>query len=122
MALRLYRTTWPLYGQATRALRALEVPAAGGASSTRVRLVALYVTGLPLAARRSQTRSSSALPAREHDALHRLLRTVPLSTRALLAGFLRLVARLSRGLGTLGYLVVDDVVIEKPFARRLPCA
>jgi SRSO17 transposase len=29
---------------------------------------------------------------------------------------------LSRTLGTAGYLVVDDVVIEKPFAKRLPWA
>lgn len=83
-------------------------------------LVALYVTGLVLLdARPSQTRSSQALPAREHAALNRLLRTVPLSTRALLAGPRVLVAGLSRALGTVGYLVVDDVVIETPFARRL---
>jgi hypothetical protein len=75
-----------------------------------------------LDARPSQTRISHALPAREHDALNRLLRTVPLSTRALLAGIVVLVAALSRGLGTLGYLVMDDVIIEKPFARRLPWA
>src|SRR4029078_12567146 len=55
-------------------------------------------------------------------ALNRLLRTVPLSTRALLAGTGGLVAALSRRLGTLGYIVVEHVVIEKPFAKRLPWA
>jgi hypothetical protein len=98
----------------------LQVPAAVGATPTVCGLVALYVTGLLLLdARPSQTRISQALPAREHDALNRLLRTVPLSTRALLAGSLALVAGISRALGTPGYLVVDDVVIEKPFAKRL---
>jgi hypothetical protein len=123
MALRLYRTTRRLYGQVTTVLQALEVPAAVGNSPTLFGLVALYVTGLLLLdARPSQTRISQVLPAREHDALNRLLRTVPLSTRALLAGTLVVVAGLSRALGTPGYLVVDDVVIEKPFAKRLPWA
>jgi hypothetical protein len=104
-------------------LRTLQVPAAVGANPTLCGLVALYVTGLLLLdARPSQTRISHVLPAREHDALNRLLRTVPLSTRALMAGALRLAAGLSRALGTPGYLVVDDVVIEKPFAQRLPWA
>ena len=121
MALRLYRTTRRLYGQVTTALRTLHVPAAVGDNPTLFGLVALYVTGLVLLdARPSQTRISQALPAREHDALNRLLRTVPLSTRALLARMVVLVAGLSRTLGTPGYLVVDDVVIEKPFAQRLP--
>ncbi|HEY7065128.1 MAG TPA: transposase [Chloroflexota bacterium] len=123
MASRLYRTTWQLYSQVTTALRTLQVPAAVGANPTVCGLVALYVTGLLLLdARPSQTRISQALPAREHDALNRLLRTVPLSTRALLAGALWLAVELSRALGTAGYLVVDDVVREKPFAKRLPWA
>jgi hypothetical protein len=123
MALRLYRTTRLLYGQVTTALQALQVPAAVGDNPTLFGVVALYLTGLLLLdARPSQTRISQVLPAREHDALNRLLRTGPLSTRALLAGTLVLVAGLSRALGTPGYLVVDDVVIEKPFAKRLPWA
>jgi hypothetical protein len=123
MAFRLYRTTRRLYGQVTTALQTLHVAAAVGANPTRWGLVALYVTGLVLLdARPSQTRISQALPAREHDALNRLLRTVPLSTRALLAGIVRLAVGLSRALGTPGYLVVDDVVIEKAFAKRLPWA
>ena len=123
MALRLYRTTRPLYSQVTGALQTLHVLSAVGGNPTLFGLVAVYVTGLVLLdARPSQTRISQALPAREHDALNRLLRTVPLSTRALMAGPLLLVAGLSRGLGIPGYLVVDDVVLEKPFAQRLPWA
>jgi hypothetical protein len=123
MAFRLYRTTRRLYGQVTTALQTLHVGAAVGANPTRFGLVALYVTGLVLLdARPSQTRISQALPAREHDALNRLLRTVPLSTRALLAGTVRLATGLGRALGTPGYLVVDDVVIAKAFAKRLPWA
>jgi hypothetical protein len=123
MALRLYRTTRRLYGQVTAALQMLQVPAAVGDNPTVFGLVALYVSGLVLLdARPSQTRISQVLPGREHDALNRLLRTVPLSTRALLAGAGWLVVALSQALATPGYLVVDDVVIEKPFARRLPWA
>jgi hypothetical protein len=123
MACRLYRTTRQLYGQVTGVLRTLHVQTAVGDNPTVFGLVALYVTGLVLLdARPSQTRISRALPAREHDALNRLLRTVPLSTRALLQSPLLLVHSLSRALATPGYLVVDDVVIEKPFAKRLPWA
>jgi DDE superfamily endonuclease len=123
MALRLYRTTRQLYGQVTGALQTLRVPAAIGDNPTLFGLIALYVSGLLLLdARPSQTRISHALPAREHDALNRLLRTLPLSTRALLAGMLLLVHALSQALGLPGYLVVDDVVIEKRFAKRLPWA
>lgn len=123
MASRLYRTTRRLYDQITTALRRLHVAAAVEGNPTRFGLVALYVTGLVLLdARPSQTRISQVLPARAHDALNRLLRTVPLSTRALLAGPLALAAGLSRALGTRGYLVVDDVVLEKAFAKRLPWA
>ena len=118
MALRLYRTTRRLYGQVTGALQTLHVLPAVGGHPTLFGLIAVYVTGLLLLdARPSQTRISQVLPAREHDALNRLLRTVPLSTRALLAGLLLLVRGLGQALGTPGYLVVDDVVIEKPFAK-----
>ena len=123
MASRLYRTTRPLFTQVVLALEALHVPLAVGGNPTTFGLVALYVTGLVLLdARPTQRRISAALPARGHDALNRLLRTAPLSTRALLRGLLRVVRGLSRRLGTAGYLCVDDVVLEKPFARRLPWA
>ena len=123
MASRLYRTTRPLFAQVVLALEALRVPLAVGSNPTTFGLVALYVTGLALLdARPTQRRISAALPARGHDALNRLLRTAPLSTRALLRGLLGFVGGLSRRLGTAGYLCVDDVVLEKPFAKRLPWA
>jgi len=123
MTSRLYRTTQRLYGQVAWALQAMGVSAAVGGNPTAFGLVGLYVAGLVLLdARPTQVRISERLPARSHDALNRLLRTSPLSTRALMGGLLRLAGRLSRRLGTPGYLVVDDVVIEKPFAKRLPWA
>jgi hypothetical protein len=117
---RLYRTTQRLYGRVARALHVMGVSAAVGGNPTTVGLVALYVAGLVLLdARPTQVRISERLPARSHDALNRLLRTMPVSTRALMAGLIGLARRLSRRLGTPGYLLVDDVVIEKPFAKRL---
>lgn len=123
MALRLYRTTRPLFGQVAAALQVLGVLAAVGGNPTAFGLIALYVTGLVLLdARQTQPRISEKLPARSHDALNRLLRTMPLSTRALMTGLSWFAQHLSRRLGTLGYLCVDDVVIEKPFAKLLPWA
>ncbi len=123
MALRLYRTTRPLFGQVAAALQALGVLVAVGGNPPAFGLVALYVTGLVLLdTRQTQPRISAALPARCHDALNRLLRVLPLSTRALMAGLIRFAQHLSRRLGTPGYLCVDDVVIEKPFAKQLPWA
>jgi hypothetical protein len=123
MALRLYRTTRRLYGQVEGALRGLQILAAVGGNPPLFGLVAVYVAGLILLdARPTQVRISQKLPARGHDALNRLLRTVPLSTRALMRGMIPLAQRLSRQLATLGYLCVDDVVIEKAFAKRLPWA
>jgi hypothetical protein len=81
------------------------------------------VTGLVLLdARPTQVRISAKLPARGHDALNRLLRTMPLSTRALMGGLILLARQLGGRLGAAGYLVVDDVVLEKRFAQRLPWA
>ena len=123
MALRLYRTTRCLYRQVEAAMRTLHLPARLGGSPTLLGLIALYVTGLVLLeARPSQVRISTALPARGHDALNRLLRTMPWSTRALMGGLLGLVQALARRWGTPGYLCVDDVVLEKAFAKKLPWA
>jgi hypothetical protein len=72
--------------------------------------------------RPTQRRVARVLPGRCHDALNRLLRTTPLSTRALMGGLLRFARALSRRLGTPGDLCVDDVVLEKPFAKLLPWA
>jgi hypothetical protein len=89
MAMRLYRTTRRWYLQVEGALRRLHVRAAVGGNPIAFGLVALYVTGLVLLdARPTQPRISEKLPARGHDALNRLLRTMPLSTRALLRGLL----------------------------------
>jgi hypothetical protein len=84
VASRLYRTTRPLYLQVTRTLDRLGIATIG--SPTTVALIALYVTGLILLdARPTQTRLARFLPGRCHDALNRLLRTSPLSTRSLRA-------------------------------------
>jgi len=123
MALRLYRTTRPLFAHVVAALQTIGVLVAVGGNPTTFGLVALYVAGLVLLdARQTQPRISERLPARCHDALNRLLRTMPLSTRALMRGLIGFVRVLSRRLGTAGYRCVDDVVIEKPFAKRLPWA
>jgi hypothetical protein len=117
VASRLYRTTRPLYLGVTRTLDQLGVGSL--ASPTTVILIALYVTGLILLdARPTQTRLARFLPGRCHDALNRLLRTTPWSTRALL----RLLVGWVTHTGQLGYLCLDDVVIEKAFAKRLPWA
>jgi hypothetical protein len=74
------------------------------------------VTGLILLdARPTQTRLARFLPGRCHDALNRLLGTSPLSTRSLLGLLVAWVARS----GVPGYLCLDDVVVEKAFAKRL---
>ena len=114
MASRLYRTTRPLYLQVTRALDRLGIATIG--SPTTAALIALYVTGLILLdARPTQTRLARFLPGRCHDALNRLLRTSPLSTRSLMGLLAAWVARS----GVPGYLCLDDVVVEKAFAKRL---
>jgi DDE superfamily endonuclease len=114
VASRLYRTTRPLYLQVTGILDRLGVAALG--SPTTAILIALYVTGLILLdARPTQTRVARLLPGRCHDALNRLLRTTPLSTRSLMG---LLVGWVTRS-GMPGYLCLDDVVVEKAFAKRL---
>jgi DDE superfamily endonuclease len=114
VASRLYRTTRPLYLQVTRILDQLGVGRLAS-PTTRV-LICLYVTGLVvLDARPTQTRLARFLPGRCHDALNRLLRVQPWSTRAL-AGLLIGWVRRS---GTPGYVCLDDVVVEKAFAKRL---
>lgn len=116
MASRLYRTTHRLYSRVLAALDHLGIGEIG--SPTMRALVALYVSGLILLdVRQTQTRVALRLPGRCHDALNRLLRVMPLSTRRLMG---LLIARAARGGG--GYLCLDDVVIEKAFAKKLPWA
>jgi hypothetical protein len=114
VASRLYRTTRPLYLQVTGALDQLGAATVG--SPTTAILLALYVAGLILLdAHPTQTRVTRLLPGRCHDALNRLLRVTPLSTRRLLGLLVAWVARS----GVPGYLCLDDVVVEKAFAKRL---
>lgn len=97
-----------------QALRALGLRAT--LSPLLFALVAIYVTGLLLLDRRQNgTRIADWLPARAHDAINRLLRTHSISTRALM----KAVIAWARRQGT-GYLVIDDVVVDKPFCRLNP--
>ena len=117
MASRLYRTTRPLYLRVCHILDQFGVVSIG--SATTAILIALYVTGLVLLdARPTQTRVARLLPGRCHDALNRLLRVTPLSTRRLMG----LLVAWIRRTGASGYLCLDDVVVEKAFAKRLPWA
>jgi len=116
MASRLYDSTRALYGQVLRALGQLKVCDWG--SPTAVALVALYVTGLILLdVHQTQTRVTRFLPGRCHDALNRLLRVMPCSTRGLMALLVQWVKRQPQG-----YLCLDDVIVEKAFAKKLPWA
>jgi SRSO17 transposase len=116
MASRLYGITRALYSQVLRLLSQLEVGRWG--SATAVALLALYVTGLILLdARQTQTRVSRFLPGRCHDALNRLLRLTPCSTRQLMALLVQWVKRQVQG-----YLCLDDVIVEKAFAKKLAWA
>jgi hypothetical protein len=117
MASRLYRTTRQLYIHIERSLQQLGMLSLG--SPTMAVLIALYVTGLVLLdARPTQTRVTRLLPGRCHDALNRLLRTMPLSTRALLQLLIAFAKRLDQD----GYLCLDDVIVEKAYAKQLPWA
>src|SRR5947209_18014286 len=117
MASRLYRTTVPLYLAVERVL--LQLGAAQLGSPTLCGLIALTVSGLILLdARQTQTRVSALLPARAHDALNRLLRVLPFSTRALMGCLIHF----ATSLGQEGYLTLDEVIVEKAFAKRLPWA
>jgi hypothetical protein len=116
MASRLYGSTRVLYGQVLRALGELRISDWG--SPTAVALVALYVAGLILLdVRQTQTRVTRFLPARCHDALNRLLRVMSCSTRGLMALLVQWVKRRAQG-----YLCLDDVIVEKAFAKKLAWA
>jgi len=118
MASRLYRTTWALYDQVLCILGRLRVMDIG--SPTSLVLLALYVTGLILLdVRQTQTRVTRFLPGRCHDALNRLLRLTSCSTRSLMALLVAWVKRQAPDpVG--GYLCLDDVLVEKAFAQKLP--
>ena len=114
MMSRLYPTTQVLYEQVSAVLCALSVNDLF--SATQFGILCVYVAGLILLDKKqTNTRITLYLPARCHDAVNRLLRTAPFSTRALLA----LGAVWARGQGVVGYLSLDDVVVPKPFSRAL---
>ena len=116
MAPRLYHTVRRLYAQVALALARLGIAEIG--TPTMAALVGLYVTGLILLdVRQTQTRATRFLPARCHDALNRLLRVMPLSTRSLMAPLIAWAKRHG-----VGYLCLDDVIVEKAFAKKLPWA
>jgi hypothetical protein len=117
MASRLYRTTRLLYLHVWQALARLDLGSLG--TPTLVVLLAWAVTGLILLeVRPTQTRVARFLPGRCHDALNRLLRVMPWSTRLLMA----LLIGFAKRLGQEGYLILDEVIVEKAFAKRLPWA
>lgn len=117
LASRWYRTTRQLDERVQAGLRRLGVPALS--TPTWATLLAWAVTGLILLeARPTPTRVARLLPGRCHDALTRWYRLMPVSSRALMG---RLLAYAQR-LGQNGYLVWDDVIIEKAFAKRLAWA
>lgn len=117
MASRLYSNTRQLYCQVADCFAVLGLAALG--SPTLVALIGLYVTGLILLdVRQTQTRVTHFLPARCHDALNRLLRLMLLSTRATMG----LLVNWVKHLRLKGYLCLDDVIVEKAFACKLPWA
>jgi hypothetical protein len=114
MASRLYRTTRQLFLAVERALLRLQLASLG--TPTLTALITLVVTGLILLdARPTHTRLARFLPARCHDAFNRLLCDMPFSTRALSALLLAFAKRLGRD----GYLILDEVIVEKARAKQL---
>lgn len=117
MASRLYRTTRQLFLVVEAALVRLRLSTLG--TPTLFALIALALTGLILLdVRQTHTRVARVLPARCHDALGRLVRDMPWSCRRLMALLVAFAKRLNRH----GYLVIDDVIVEKARAKRLPWA
>lgn len=114
MASRLYPTTRRLFQQVTRILKMLGL---GTVLSPLVfSLMAVYVVGLLLLDRRQNgTRIADWLPARAHDALNRLVCKHAVSTRALM----KVIIAWGKDLG-IGYLAIDDVVVDKPFTKHNP--
>jgi len=117
MVSRLYPSTRHLWEQIKGILMDLEVDR--GRPRRVVELMALYVAGLILLEKgQTAVRIATILPGRAHDALNRLLRVLPWSPQRLVLGLIRWVQRR----GERGYVVLDDVVVEKPFAKLLAWA
>ncbi len=114
MVSRLYPSTHRLWEQIIVIIAELGV--GRGRPRRVVELMAWYVAGLILLEKgQTAVRMATVLPARAHDALNRLLRVLPWSPQQLILGLIRWVQRR----GERGYLCLDDVVVEKPFAKLL---
>ncbi len=114
MVSRLYPSTRCLWEQIKAILTELEI--GRGRPHHLVDLMAWYVAGLILLEKgQTAVRMATVLPARAHDALNRLLRVLPWSPQQLILSLIRWIQRR----GELGYLCLDDVVVEKPFAKLL---
>lgn len=117
MVSRLYPSTQPLWEIVETVFATLGL--GRGRPRRLVELMRLYVAGLILLEKgQTAARIAAVLPARAHDALNGLLRVLPWSPQRLIVSLIRWVQRC----GELGYLCLDDVVVEKPFAKRLPWA
>ena len=80
MTSRLYITTRPLFKEVMMHLTTIGLEACF--STTQFHIIALYLTGLILLDKRQNNcRISRWVPARSHDAINRLLRVAPFSTR-----------------------------------------
>jgi SRSO17 transposase len=111
MTSRLYITTRKLFGQVFARLKRLGL--ASCLPPLSFSLLAVYVCGLLMLSRdQNATCLAAWLPARAHDALNRLLSQHRISTRQLFGCVIEWAKRLGSG-----YLVIDEVVVEKPFAR-----
>jgi hypothetical protein len=112
MASRLHGTTAQLFVRVSATLSQLGLSAM--LSPTVFALLALYVTGLILLDRRQTPwRMQEWLPARCHDALNRLLRVMPVATRAIM----RRLALWAKQRVIVGHLTLDGVIVDKPFSR-----
>ena len=117
MVSRLYASTRSLWEQVETVFAQLDI--GRGRQRRLVELMALYTAGLILLEKgQTAVRMATVLPARAHDALNRLLRVLPWSPHRLLLGLIRWGQRQ----GHTGYLCLDDVVVEKPFAKLLSWA
>jgi len=98
-------------------VRSLQVFGLGAIFSPLVvGLMAIYITGLLLLDQRQNgTRIADWLPACADDGLNRLVRVHEISTCAVM----RAVREWAKRLGS-AYLVVDDVVVSKPFSWHNP--
>jgi hypothetical protein len=117
MVSRLYASTRSLWEEVETAVAALDV--GRGRPRRLVEVMTLYITGLILLEKgQTAVRIATVLPGRARDALNRLLRVLPWSSQQMILGLIRWVQRQAGP----GYLCLDDVVVEKPFAEVLSWA